>query len=132
MDLRLWEVEKALRNDAAFSANLKKLITHIPSPHHLLADAFKAAELSALHLHRIVYESLLAPVAACLRGVRSLPSWKGVTANSSEYDDVTAAHQLDSADGGFSVQPSQYATVFCEHLLSQFSPFSPLQGYMPR
>jgi len=126
MDLRLWEVEKALRNDAALSTNLKKLITHIPSPHHLLADAFKAAELSALHLHRIVYESLLAPVAACLRGVRSLPSWKGVTAaNSSEYDDVTAAHQLDSADGGFSVQPSQYATVFCEHLLSLVQLISP-------
>ena len=125
MDLRLWEVEKALKNDAALSANLKKLITHIPSPHHLLADAFKAAELSALHLHRIVYESLLAPVAACLRGVRSLPSWKGVTANSSEYDDVTAAHPLDSADGGFSVQPSQYATVFCEHLLSLVQLISP-------
>lgn len=127
MDLRLWEVEKALKNDPALSANLKKLITHIPSPHHLFTDGFKAAELSALHLHRIVYESLLAPVAACLRGVRSLPAWKGVTASSSlsEYDDASNAHLIDSEDAGFSVQPSQYATVFCEHLLSLVQLISP-------
>jgi hypothetical protein len=126
-DLRLWEVEKALRKDVQLSSSLKKLLTHIPSPQILFADAFKAVEQSTLHLHRIVYESLLAPIASCLKGVRSLSVWKGttVTTSSNEYDHLTNAHLLDSADGGFSVQPSAYATSFCEHLLSLVQLISP-------